>query len=292
VEMASASTMTATFAVSGAIQAKIWNAKRDIALNSSASLGIASPSTACLRASFTLSRRVSTLSQPSFCVNCKSLPSEAIVLDKEEEGEGLFEEPSPLSPSTLQVQSLLEDICDETRIAELKLKVGDFVLHVKRDVGKKKAASAPPAPVATPAVVVSSAAPIVAIAAVPAPASPATSNSLASVLLPATVSKTASLFGLLEAAADQGLSFVTSPKVGVFRRGRNVRGKVGKPLVEVGVTIKEGQVVGFLEQFGTQQPVEAQVSGEVVQVLWEDGESVGYGDPLISIRPFFGAALN
>jgi acetyl/propionyl-CoA carboxylase alpha subunit len=31
----------------------------------------------------------------------------------------------------------------------------------------------------------------------------------------------------------------------------------------------------------------AEMSGEVMKVLWEDGEPVGYGDPLIAIRPSF-----
>jgi biotin carboxyl carrier protein len=54
-----------------------------------------------------------------------------------------------------------------------------------------------------------------------------------------------------------------------------------------GQVIREGQVVCYLEQLGTQQPVEAEMSGEVMKVLWEDGEPVGYGDPLIAIRPSF-----
>ncbi|CAM6090887.1 unnamed protein product [Calypogeia fissa] len=279
--MASASALVSTLSVAGAPQIKTGNVKKEFALNSSARLGIASPSAAHLRATSTPLRRASKQPQRSFHVNCKTLQSDEIVLDKEDHGV-TKEETNALTPSTLQVQSLLEEICDETRIAELKLKVGAFSLHLKRDVGKTKAAAAAAAAaVSTQAIVSTLPVPV------PSPAAPAKSTSLTSSLLPATVSKTASLFGLLEAAADQGLSFVTSPKVGVFRRGRNMKGKIGKPLVEEGAVIKEGQVVGYLEQLGTQQPVEAQVSGEVVQVLWEDGESVGYGDPLISIRPSF-----
>ncbi|CAM6084596.1 unnamed protein product [Calypogeia fissa] len=280
--MASASALVSTLSVAGAPQIKTGTVKKEFALNSSARLGIASPSATHLRATSTPLRRASKQPQRSFHVNCKTLQSDEIVLDKEDHGV-TKEETNALTPSTLQVQSLLEEICDETKIAELKLKVGAFSLHLKRDVGKTKAAAAAAAAasVSTQAVVSPPPVPL------PSPAAPAKSTSLTSSLLPATVSKTASLFGLLEAAADQGLSFVTSPKVGVFRRGRNVKGKIGKPLVEEGAVIKEGQVVGYLEQLGTQQPVEAQVSGEVVQVLWEDGESVGYGDPLISIRPSF-----
>jgi biotin carboxyl carrier protein len=35
-----------------------------------------------------------------------------------------------------------------------------------------------------------------------------------------------------------------------------VKGKRGKPLCEEGQVIREGQVVCYLEQLGTQQPVE------------------------------------
>jgi biotin carboxyl carrier protein len=286
--MASAEMITTSFGLVGAMQSMTSNATLK---SSAANLGIACPTTKNLRASFICQRRASRLSQqPSFQVSCKSISSEVAVLDKEEEGGVLQEGPSPLSPSTFEVQSLLEDICEETIIAELKLKIGAFELHVKRDVGKARAAANPPpaTPVTTEPVV----APVVAVVPVPTPAAAVTTNGLASANLSASVSRAASLFGLLEAAAEKGLSFVTSPKVGLFRRSRNAKGKVGKPLVEVGSKIKEGQVVGYLEQLGTKQPVEALVAGEVVQVLWEDGESVGYGDPLISIRPYFGAGLN
>jgi biotin carboxyl carrier protein len=76
-------------------------------------------------------------------------------------------------------------------------------------------------------------------------------------------------------------------QVGYFRKGRVVKGKRGPPLCEEGQVINKGQVVCYLEQLGTQQPVESEITGEVEKVLWEDGEPVGYGDPLIAIRPSF-----
>lgn len=51
--------------------------------------------------------------------------------------------------------------------------------------------------------------------------------------------------------------------------------------------IEEGQVIGFLDQFGTQLPVKSDVAGEVLKVLYSDGEAVGYGDPLIAVLPSF-----
>lgn len=193
-----------------------------------------------------------------------------------------------LAPNAFEVQSLLMEVCDETSIAELELKVGAFKLHMKRDVGKLKG-SAPAVPVAPPVPskpMIESGPPV---ALPPVVASPATKSPLASAaaILANPASKPGSRFGLLEAAADEGLLFVTCPKVGLFRRSRVVKGKSGRPLCEEGQIVKEGQVVCYVEQLGTQQPVEAENSGEVVKILCKDGEPVGYGDPLIAIRPSF-----
>lgn len=188
-----------------------------------------------------------------------------------------------LAPNSFEVQSLLMEVCDETSIAELELKVGEFKLHVKRDVGKLKGpvpavAVAPPVP-SKP--MVESVAPAIST---PVAKSPSVSTAA---LLASPASKPGSRFGLLEAAADEGLHFVTSPKVGLFRKSRVVKGKSGRPLCDEGQIVKEGQVVCYVEQLGTQQPVEAENSGEVMKILCKDGEPVGYGDPLIAIRPSF-----
>lgn len=169
-------------------------------------------------------------------------------------------------------------VCDETtNIAEVQLKVGSFNLRVRREVGKPA-----PAPKPVPKAPQVLGKPMVeSIPANSVPAAPKPSNLAASVVKPV------SNFGLMEAAADAGLLFVTSPKVGRFRKGRVVKGKSSPPLCEEGQIVKKGQVVCYLEQLGTQQPVEADIDGEVVKVLWTDGEPVGYGDPLIAVRPSF-----
>ncbi|KAI5065924.1 hypothetical protein GOP47_0019258 [Adiantum capillus-veneris] len=209
-----------------------------------------------------------------------SIPEKANEVEKEV---SLNKNLASLAPNAFEVQSLLMEVCDETSIAELDLKVGAFKLHVKRDVGKLKG-SAPAVPVAPPVPskpMVESGPPVVVS---PAPKSPSVS---AAAILANPASKPGSRFGLLEAAADEGLLFATSPKVGLFRRSRVVKGKSGRPLCEEGQIVKEGQVVCYVEQLGTQQPVEAENSGEVVKILCKDGEPVGYGDPLIAIRPSF-----
>ncbi|KAG0562699.1 hypothetical protein M758_9G090200 [Ceratodon purpureus] len=199
------------------------------------------------------------------------------VSDVEEE-----DEVNPLMPSAFEVQNLLMQVCDETsNIAEVQLKVGSFSLKVRRQIGKPAPA---PKPVAAGPPVLGKAM----VESIPADSVPTASKSTKPKLaLSAPSLKPISNFSSMEAAADAGLMFVTSPKVGLFRKGRTVKGKSGPSLCEEGQVIKKGQVVCYLEQLGTQQPIESDVTGEVEKVLWDDGEPVGYGDPLIAIRPSF-----
>jgi biotin carboxyl carrier protein len=211
---------------------------------------------------------------------------ESEVLDAEEVEEVVEEEEeNPLIPSAFEVQNLLMQVCDETsNISEVQMKVGSFSLRVRREIGKP---APTPKPVAAgPPVLGKAMVESIPAEAVPAASKP-TSTKLAKKALSGSSLKPVSNFGLIEAAADAGLLFITSPKVGLFRKGRTVKGKSGPPLCEEGQIVKEGQVVCYLEQLGTQQPVEADVTGEVEKVLWEDGVPVGYGDPLIAVKPSF-----
>ncbi|KAG8380719.1 hypothetical protein BUALT_Bualt06G0045200 [Buddleja alternifolia] len=91
----------------------------------------------------------------------------------------------------------------------------------------------------------------------------------------------------LGASESSGYVIVSSPTVGSFRRSRTLKGKKQQPACKEGDVIKEGQVIGFLDQFGTELPVKSDVAGEVLKLLYSDGEAVGYGDPLIAVLPSF-----
>lgn len=217
-------------------------------------------------------------------VTADYLGEESEVLDAENEVEE--EADNPLVPSAFEVQNLLMQVCDETsNIAEVQLKVGSFSLRVKRKIDK--AAPAPKPVAAGPPVLGKPMVESIPADSVPTAPAPKSTKLTKNTALSAASLKPVSNFGLMEAAADAGIVFVTSPKVGLFRKGRTVKGRSGPPLCEEGQVIKKGQVVCYLEQLGTQQPVEAEVTGEVEKVLWEDGAPVGYGDPLIAIRPSF-----
>merc|ERR1719396_162418 len=155
------------------------------------------------------------------------------------------------------VKSFLYKAVDTTDIAELDLQVGDLELYVKRKVDTV-AAAPPPAPVAAPA-----AAPVE--------------------------------IELEEAedSVDESAVYLTSEVVGIFRRGRYVKGKkIGtNAMVEVGDTVKKGQTVGFVEQMGTYTPVLANQAGEVSKLEVEEGSPIGYGQTLLAILPFFGGHI-
>ncbi|KAI5083257.1 hypothetical protein GOP47_0003000 [Adiantum capillus-veneris] len=269
------------FSVPGDVVSRVASSYRDIHLTNTRSSIFGSPSLH-MQSSHTFS-----LNPPRpFQLHCAALASTlGTGVDEAEDISISKDNGYSLAPNSFEVQSLLMEVCDETSVAEVLLKVGEFKLHVKRDVGKLKGSALPVAmapPVPSKPMVES--APLAVSTVVVASKSPSSS---ATALLSSAGPKSGSKFGLLEAAADEGLHFVTSPKVGLFRKSRVVKGKSGRPLCEEGQTVKEGQVVCYVEQLGTQQPVEAENSGEVVKILCKDGEPVGYGDPLISIRPAF-----
>jgi acetyl-CoA carboxylase biotin carboxyl carrier protein len=57
-----------------------------------------------------------------------------------------------------------------------------------------------------------------------------------------------------------------------------------EPLL-VGQTVRQGEVVAVIAALGIANDVEAQVSGEVVEVLVKDGEPVQFGQVLATVRP-------
>ncbi|KAJ9179070.1 hypothetical protein P3X46_010894 [Hevea brasiliensis] len=196
---------------------------------------------------------------------------------------------SQLIPNSTEVESLVTEICNTSSIAEFELKVGGFRLYVVRDLTEKS--KVPPLPTLASA---SASAPA------PAPASPSVSvdtsikapdsnGSVSSTSL--AISKPVPFSGgiksFLDRAADEGLMILQSPRVGFFRRSRTIKGKRAPPSCKEKQIVKEGQVICYIEQLGGEIPIESDVSGEVIKILREDGEPVGYGDALIAILPSF-----
>ncbi|URE28395.1 Biotin carboxyl carrier protein of acetyl-CoA [Musa troglodytarum] len=175
-------------------------------------------------------------------------------------------------------QTLIEEVCDLTDIAELKMKVGDFEMFLKRDVGISNAYSVS-APMESP------------ITAPPIPSKPMveavpSSPPVLEQKSTATAAKTSKL-AALEATGQNAYALVSSSSVGSFQRGRTLKGERQPPICKEGDIIKEGQIIGFLDQFGNELPVRSDVAGEVIKILCENGEAVGYGDPLVAVLPSF-----
>jgi acetyl-CoA carboxylase biotin carboxyl carrier protein len=74
---------------------------------------------------------------------------------------------------------------------------------------------------------------------------------------------------------------VTSPMVGTFYRASNPS---APPFVEVGDTVKKGQVLCIIEAMKLMNEIESEVSGEVVDIPVSNGQPVEYGEVLFRIR--------
>ncbi|BAQ66648.1 acetyl-CoA carboxylase biotin carboxyl carrier protein [Geminocystis sp. NIES-3709] len=75
---------------------------------------------------------------------------------------------------------------------------------------------------------------------------------------------------------------ITSPMVGTFYRA-SAPGE--SPFVETGDRISHGQVVCIIEAMKLMNEIEAETSGQVMEILVENGEPVEYGQTLMLIAP-------
>jgi acetyl-CoA carboxylase biotin carboxyl carrier protein len=58
----------------------------------------------------------------------------------------------------------------------------------------------------------------------------------------------------------------------------------GKPYVDVGDTVLEGQTLLIIEAMKTMNQIPAPRAGKVIRILVEDGQPVEYGEPLIVVE--------
>ena len=75
--------------------------------------------------------------------------------------------------------------------------------------------------------------------------------------------------------------YVTSPIVGTAYLASEPG---GKKFVEIGNKIKKGQTIMIIEAMKTMNHVSSTHDGTIDKILVKDGESVEYGQPLISIK--------
>ncbi|XP_042026100.1 biotin carboxyl carrier protein of acetyl-CoA carboxylase-like isoform X1 [Salvia splendens] len=210
-------------------------------------------------------------------ISAKGDPNGAVLSDKK--SNGAVEKKAPITATfPTGFETLLTEVCDETKIAELKVKLGAFEIHMKRNIDCP-AIPAPVIPHATES-------PVPSKPAVPPPPQSKSSAKKVSSFTNVSAEKAAKL-AALDASGSSGYVIVSSPTVGSFRRARTLKGKKQPPACKEGDLIKEGQVIGFLDQFGSELPVKSDVAGEVLKLLFSDGEAVGYGEPLVAVLPSF-----
>jgi acetyl-CoA carboxylase biotin carboxyl carrier protein len=73
-----------------------------------------------------------------------------------------------------------------------------------------------------------------------------------------------------------------SPIVGTFYSASSPN---SPPFASVGDVVQVGQVLCIIEAMKLMNEIEADISGEVVQILVENGQPVEYGEPLFALRP-------
>jgi len=80
---------------------------------------------------------------------------------------------------------------------------------------------------------------------------------------------------------DIELAVVKSPIVGTFYRASE---PASPPFVEVGTTVRKGQVLCIIEAMKLMNEIDSEYEGEIVNIYVENGQPVQYGERLFAIR--------
>ncbi|MFL6437425.1 MAG: acetyl-CoA carboxylase biotin carboxyl carrier protein [Terriglobales bacterium] len=151
-----------------------------------------------------------------------------------------------------ELRELIEFL-KEQDIAEFELERGDVKVRIKRGA---------PVPIAPAA-----------LSAAPVAGSKATSVQDLSGGTPAATKA---------AITEEGLHVVKSPIVGTFYESPSPG---SPPFFKPGDAVEAGQVLCIIEAMKLMNEIEADVSGELVKRLVNNGQPVEYGQALFSIRP-------
>jgi acetyl-CoA carboxylase biotin carboxyl carrier protein len=75
---------------------------------------------------------------------------------------------------------------------------------------------------------------------------------------------------------------VPSPMVGIFYLAPSPG---AEPFVNVGDEVKAGQVICIIEAMKLMNEITADVDGQIVEIILEDGQAVEYAQPMFRIKP-------
>jgi acetyl-CoA carboxylase biotin carboxyl carrier protein len=145
-------------------------------------------------------------------------------------------------------------VLNQTDISEFTLKSGEFELMLRKGSASPELPTALSKPSAPPAAV-----------------SPAVATASASYTAASTPSPLASK--LLE---------ISSPMVGTFYRSP---APDESPFVDQGDRVRIGQTVCIIEAMKLMNEIEAEVAGEIVEILLANGDPVEYGQILMRVNP-------
>jgi acetyl-CoA carboxylase biotin carboxyl carrier protein len=154
----------------------------------------------------------------------------------------------------MDLQDVLKllELMEARHLEEIEVEQGDTHIRLRKG-------GAPP-------VVVPIAAPAAAANQQPAPAPPATDN-----------------------AHEPELVKITSPMVGTFYRAASPD---AEPFISEGDHVTPDQVICIIEAMKVMNEIKAEREGDVVNILVENGESVEFGQPMVTIRPTGAAVLS
>ena len=82
-------------------------------------------------------------------------------------------------------------------------------------------------------------------------------------------------------AEQEDFILIRSPIVGTFYRAPSPE---AEPYVEVGETVKKGQILCVVEAMKLMNEIESEADGKVLEILVENARPVEYGEPLFKIE--------
>ena len=99
--------------------------------------------------------------------------------------------------------------------------------------------------------------------------------------LPASTPPVPSPHNLQDKPSDKETNCFKSPMVGTFYRKPSPDDAA---FVEVGDQVKKGDVLCIVEAMKVMNEIQSDLSGEIVEILVEDSDSVEYGQPLFRFK--------
>lgn len=184
-----------------------------------------------------------------------------------------------------EIKELIK-LIDQTSVDELELEKEGVRLSIRKSKPQAAGADAGafpvqpvPVPYVQPALHAAGAVPAVTGAAA-SPAGAAPQGEPAPQAAPAAAGA-AGAGGSAGSVDDKGLHKIVSPMVGTFYRAP---APDADPFVKPGDRVTEKTVVCIVEAMKLMNEIEAEVKGEIVEVLVENGQLVEYGQPLFLVK--------